>query len=378
MKNTQYIYQADQWDKPLQLDIEVRLVLLFGCKTFSQNNHCIEQVRAAFPNAEIIGCTSSGDIAGNCLYDESLIVTAIEFSTTKIRIAWRSVIGDDITNVCNELAAELPKDELKYALVLSDGHSINGSELVSALVAALPEQTILTGGLAGDGMRFKETTVWYNDKSEQGRVLVCGLYGEDLVIGHGTKGGWDPFGPVRTVTKSKANCLYQLDGKPALTLYKDYLGVYAEQLPASAMRFPLLLTDEKNNSTEVIRTILEINEAEESMMFAGDIPEGAKAQLMRANFDRLIDGAEMAAMQASAEINASQHSLVLLISCLGRRVVLNQRTEEELEAVVEELGTEHCYCGFYSYGEIAPLTYGEKSTLHNQTMTITIIAERNA
>ncbi|MBX7116491.1 MAG: FIST C-terminal domain-containing protein, partial [Myxococcaceae bacterium] len=62
-------------------------------------------------------------------------------------------------------------------------------------------------------------------------------------------------------------------------------------------------------------------------------------------------------------------------SCVGRRSVLKQRTEEETEAVREVLGPKPVLTGFYSYGELAPVTRGARCQLHNQTMTVTTFSE---
>jgi len=109
------------------------------------------------------------------------------------------------------------------------------------------------------------------------------------------------------------------------------------------------------------------------MTFAGDIPEGAYAKLMRANFDRLIDGAYGAAEKTLKPDSTPQ--LAILVSCVGRRLVLGQRIEEEVEAVEEVLGSKTTLAGFYSYGEICPLQDEVDCTLHNQTMTITTFNE---
>ena len=76
-------------------------------------------------------------------------------------------------------------------------------------------------------------------------MVAVGLYGEHVKLGHGSKGGWDTFGPERIVTKSDGNVLYELDDKPALALYKEYLGDRAAGLPGSALLFPLALRASK-------------------------------------------------------------------------------------------------------------------------------------
>jgi hypothetical protein len=119
-----------------------------------------------------------------------------------------------------------------------------------------------------------------------------------------------------------------------------------------------------------------IDEENQSMTFAGDMPEGGYARLMKANFDRLIDGAGDAAHATSETLGASKPELALLISCVGRKLVLKQRVEEEVEGVRDVLGEDTVLAGFYSYGEICPHGAFTQCELHNQTMTITTFSER--
>ncbi len=174
----------------------------------------------------------------------------------------------------------------------------------------------MTGGLAGDGERFEETLVFWDEMSNKETVAVMGLYGKRLKVGYGSMGGWDPFGPERLITRSEGNILHELDGQSALELYKKYLGEYAKGLPATGLLFPLSLRT-KDGGKGVVRTILSVNEEDQSMIFAGDVPEGVYARLMKANFDRLIDGAVGAAKTSYQAIGSTSPDLALLISCVG-------------------------------------------------------------
>jgi hypothetical protein len=258
--------------------------------------------------------------------------------------------------------------------VLSDGLHVNGSELVEGLSEDLPADIKLTGGLAGDGDRFSSTYVVWDGVPQENVVVALGFYGRRLKVGYGSLGGWDSFGPERLITKSKGNVLYELDGQNALDLYKKYLGEHARELPASGLLFPLSIRI-RNEEAPVVRTILAVDEVEQSMIFAGDIPEGTYARLMKANFDRLIDGAIGAARISRDSLEASSAELAILISCVGRKLVLKQRIEEEVEGVREVLGAKPVLTGFYSYGEISPFTPNARCELHNQTMTITTLSE---
>lgn len=339
-----------------------------------RNDTLRESLSRAFPNANIIGCTTSGEIMDTEIYDDSLCVTAVEWEQTPICFVSENISTfADSRDAGEQLAAKLDKKGLKHVFVLSDGQKVNGTLLVEGISAHLPEGVILTGGLAGDDDRFEETWVWHNDRVESGLIVLCGLYGDAIRIGHGSLGGWDTFGPDRKITRSEGNVLYELDNQSALELYKQYLGENAAELPASALRFPLSVHSE-GEEQGVVRTILNINEEDQSMVFAGDMPEGSYTRLMHANFDRLIDGANNAAEQAEESLG-HEAELGILISCVGRRLVLKQQAEEELDSVREILADQCALCGFYSYGEISPLVSQQKCSLHNQTMTITTFTE---
>ncbi len=367
-----------QWEpEPLgRLGGSAQLVLVFGATSILKEKEYFDKIKKAYPCAHLLGCSTAGEIYGTMVSDDSLVVTAIRFDSTQLKGA-RVRIADveDSFQAGEDLARSLEAKGLVHVFVLSDGLRVNGSDLVKGLTKHLPPQVSVTGGLSGDGERFKETWVLWDDPPERDTIAALGLYGDHLRVGYGSLGGWDPFGPERLITRSKGNILYELDGKSALELYKKYLGEHAKGLPATGLLFPLTLRT-KEGETGVVRTILGINEEEQSMTFAGDVPQGAYARLMKANFDRLIDGAIGAAKTSYEAIGSSCPDLAVLISCVGRKLVLKQRIEEEVEGVREVMGDQTVLTGFYSYGEISPFTPSAKCELHNQTMTITTFSER--
>jgi hypothetical protein len=174
------------------------------------------------------------------------------------------------------------------------------------------------------------------------------------------------------ITKSSGNVLFELDGQPALTLYKRYLGERAIGLPATGLLFPLSLLPTRESETGLVRTILAIDEDRQSLTFAGDMPKGAYVRLMKAGCDALVGGAQTAASEAGHTPSAG---FAVLVSCVGRKLVMGQRVEEEVEVVRTELGPAIATVGFYSYGEICPSGIQHSCDLHNQTMTLTVFSE---
>ncbi|MBJ7427705.1 MAG: FIST C-terminal domain-containing protein [Bacteroidia bacterium] len=356
---------------------DASLVLVFGSSANIKNADNLSEIKNKFNKAIFLGSSTSGEIIGVNVVDDTIIATAILFEKTTLQYKHIEIeSSEDSYNAGFELINSLDKENLKHVFVLSDGLNVNGSELVNGLRKNLPEGVSVTGGLAGDGANFKETFIVTNNANSKSKTIaVLGFYGNHIHIGYGSLGGWDSFGIERLVSKSKNNVLYELDSKPALALYKSFLGdEYAKELPSSGLLFPLNLRI-KHNDTPVVRTILAVDEETQSLTFAGDIPEGGYVRLMKANFDRLIDGAVGAAQSTLINSKTNNPDLAILISCVGRKLVLKQIIEEEVEGVREVLGEDTALCGFYSYGEISPFSLDAKCELHNQTMTITTFKE---
>ena len=353
----------------------IQLVMLFGATDALKEFTFIDDIKKVYPKAHTFGCSTAGEIYGTRVFDDSVAATCIEFERSRFmgsQIKLKDVASS--FQAGERLATSIEKEGLVHAFVLSDGLNVNGSELVNGLMANLPEGVTVTGGLAGNGDRFEETFVFWDDLPDKNTLAIVGFYGKDLKIGYGSMGGWDPFGPERLITKSKENVLFELDGRSALEIYKTYLGEHAKGLPATGLLFPLSIRT-KTGQSGIVRTILSVDEENRSMTFAGDIPEGAYARFMKANFERLIDGSQGAAKTSHEAMGSVATELAILISCVGRKLVLKQRIEEEVEAASDILGKQAFLTGFYSYGEISPFTFGAKCALHNQTMTITTFAE---
>ncbi len=366
-----------KWDSPRTL------VVAFGASSYLDDHEPLGELAEVYRASVVVGCSTSGEIHGRQLEDESLTVAVVRFATTELRLSTGTISAATSRQAGSSVGAALGGDDLVGVVVLSAGLDVNGSELAAGLNHSIGAEVPITGGLAGDGDRFERTWVLIDGKPAQDGLAAVGFYGSQLRFGHGSRGGWDIFGPERVVTRSAGSVLFELDGRPALALYKQYLGDLASGLPATGLLFPLEVSDPAGE-TKLVRTILAVNEQDQSVTFAGDIPEGHHAQLMRANFERIIGGAESAAEFAAAggwhgpeaygALGGVGDTLCIAVSCVGRRLVLGERTEEELEAVLEALPPGTHQVGFYSYGEISPYTSGS-CDLHNQTMTLTTLTE---
>jgi hypothetical protein len=354
--------------------IEPNLVLAFGSVDALRQGAAA--IADAFPLAQRAGCSTAGEITAQGVEDGTLVVTALHFDHTRMVQVSTVLSGmDDSFAAGQRLASALPLAELRAILIFGQGVQINGSAVLSGMTEIVGTKVAITGGLAGDGGAFAQTWVLDEQGVSSDRLTCVGLYGGALQFAHGSFGGWSPFGPARKVTRSVNNVLFELDGESALEVYKRYLGEHASGLPASGLLFPFAMLGSDHSEVGLIRTILGVDEVAGSLTLAGDIDPDGYLRLMHASTDALVDGAEAAAEAAKAMQTNRDDGLALLVSCVGRKLVMGGRVDEEVEAVGEVFGQGATLAGFYSYGEISPFTAGVECKLHNQTMTITYIAE---
>lgn len=388
MQTRQYrlAQQADAWGAVPPGDLaDAQLVLAFGPSPAGEggvpDDVWFGALADRWPRAARVYCSTAGHIAGTDLVDGTVVVTVVRFASTEVRAVSAALRpGDDGRSAGAELAAALPREvsggALRHALVFAEGLRVNGGALVAGVSAALPDGVRVTGGLAGDDERLAASVVALGGPPAGASAIAVGFYGDRLTVGAGALGGWEVFGPARLVTRAEeqpvGSVVYELDGESALGLYKRYLGPLAAELPASGLLFPIELGS-RSGHTGVVRTVLGIDEATGAVRFAGNVPEGAYVRLMQASAERLINAAADAA-ELTGDAGDDCATFALIVSCAGRRWVLRQRTEEELEAVREALGAGACMAGYYSYGEIAPTSEGG-CALHNQTMTVTTFRE---
>lgn len=390
MINRQNRYSTLQgWQQPLDelctdMDGPQTWVLVFASRVLEDNAEFWQQLTSAFPNSLITGCSSAGEIFQDEVYDDSAVLSVVQFADTQLRCFAEPVTMQTGYATGESLAKQLAagEDALQGVFVLSEGLKINGTDLAQGLSDGLPK-IIITGGLAGDGVDFGHTWVLVDGRPRTGYVTALGFYGDKVQIGYGSQGGWDIFGPQRLVTAAKDNQLFELDGRPALELYKSYLGELAQGLPASGLLFPIAILNE--GEEPITRTVLAVDEATQSLTFAGDIPQGKRVQLMRANFEHLINGAEDAAQAVldsyRGVLAQEANYLAIAVSCIGRKLILKERIDEETEVTLERFPSNTSQIGFYSYGELSPQVFAQNSLqcqLHNQTMTLTLISEISA
>lgn len=356
------------------------LVLVFGSVKRFDEGKLASTLKERYPAAQIIGCTTAGEISADGVFDDSLQITAIQWEKSSMRVADMRVADMKSSfQTGASLGSTLKADNLRAVLVFSDGLSVNGTDILKGFQSVLGDEMPIVGGMAGDNAAFTRTLLLHNDKVTDNLVVAIGLYGDHLITASGALGGWKPYGPPRKVTRSDKNVVYEMDGKPALPLYRMYIGEhYAKGLPGTGLKFPFAIVGEKGRDVETVRTLLSIDAANNSLTFAGDVPEGETVRLCQTNHDRLVEGAGGAARMVSQSLpeQAMQFpGLAICVSCVGRKLVMAEQIADEIHIVKNTLGSQAAITGFYSNGEFCPGSSSDQSVLHNQTMTIGYLAE---
>ncbi|MEF7613290.1 FIST N-terminal domain-containing protein [Aquincola sp. MAHUQ-54] len=365
---------------PAGLDGHHTLVLVFGAGGFIDDPAPFFDLADAFPSSVHLGCSSGGEISGDWLLDDTLTVAVVRFEHARLHAATTTVAElADSEDAGARLAAQMPRKGLRMVFAVSDGLCVDGTALLRGLTRCLPEHVPVTGGMAGDRGRLATTWVYGHDRHlpAPARACLVGLYGERLCFGQGHATGWADLGPERRITRARGNVLFELDGQPALELYKRYLGELAMELPGSALRFPLSVRRAEGPGPEapLVRSVLAVDEARRALVLSGSAPVGGMARLMRTRVDDLVASAAQASAAAAARLPAGAESLVISVSCLGRRIVMGERTGDELDAVLDH-GARACgRVGFYSFGEFSPALPGGCTELHHQTLALTALAE---
>lgn len=371
MKVTQLTIESLQ-EININLDFKPTLILCFSSLSERQIQPFLIQLKNQFPHVPCIGCSSGGDILETTINYSALSLTFIEFETTQIEIELShfKVTKEKFTSLENPLNTSL----LKHMLVFTDLQS-SDFNFINHLQCQLPSHIKVSGGVAAANLLEKNnnTYIIYEDKTYKNAAIYIGLYGDNLSINYGSHAGWDSYGIERVATKSEGNILYELNGESAASIYKRYLDSLGEKLPEATISYPLSVRFSENERP-IIRTVIGLNEMDGSIELAGDIPMYSSVKLMKANLDRIISGAKKSA-ENSIDTHIKTPQLAIVISCIGRQVILEQLVNEELEVIKETLGDTCHLSGFYSYGEFAPLSETCQGVLHNQTMTITTISE---
>ncbi len=373
-----YYTHASGWHEPLpDLDSPQTLVLVFGEAEYQSYHHVLSELQKKYPTSIMAGCSTLAGIYNESLMEHALVVSVIRFDKTRLLFtAAEQYYGDSSWQAGQQLARQLTAPDLRGVIVLADGLHTHGTKLIQGMASLLdPYEVKIVGGLASDPFKFVSTWVLVNGAPASHMVSAIGFYGDDIVFASDSRDGFKPFGAERIITRADDRVLYEIDGRPALELYKEYLGDHAAKLPLSALNFPLAIWHEDKRHYAV-RVPISVNEETQSLHFIADIPEGYKTQLMFGNMDNLLDGVEAVAQSLANTLPEDVPVLAFTISCTVHKLIMGDDTDQELASVMDELSPGSQQIGCYTFGELAPTEQSGGCSLHNATMTLAIMYEK--
>jgi hypothetical protein len=347
-------------------DARESLVLAFGASELIDAPAPFHDLIDVWGPDRVVGCSTPFATSGADTR-VALMVSIIRFDRTRVVTAHADIQrAGGSRRAARRVGNLLSEPSLQCAVMLADGLLADGSQL-SVGMRDVTEGIALSGGLAADDNRFTNTWTLVNGLPRTGWVSAFGLVGEHIEMGFSSMSGWESFSQERVVTRSHGNVLYELNGRPAIEIYQNYLGHSVGGMADSALGFPLALRDLDGRMT--VRSLVGVNARDQGLRFAGDVAQGSTARLMCASSDDLIHNAQLAAKRA--DLGPAQ--IALACSGTGRRRVLGERAEEEWAAVRSAFSPDTAVVGLSTMGELSP---GDGETeLHNQSMSITTIRE---
>ncbi|MFH1114932.1 MAG: FIST N-terminal domain-containing protein [Pseudomonadota bacterium] len=332
-------------------------------------------VHEAVGTDAVVGCTTDGEISTGGFGTDSAVLAGVVTDQIQFHVVSAQGLGKDPLEAGRRIAVKLPP-EVSYVQIFSDGLTGNGCAILRGIASVLGEDVPIAGGTAGDAGRFRQTWQFHGPRVLTDSVTAIGFTG-DFTVGTGVSSGWSPVGTVKIVTRARANVVYELNGEPALDVFKRFLGRHADKLPAVGVEYPLGIVSKPGAPGEeeyhLIRATMSVSREEGSISFAGEIPEGAAVRLTCGDNDSILKATEEAVRRALAGLGAARPRMVFFYSCMARRIVLGRRTKEETEVLYRTLNKRLPLIGFYTYGEYCRLRAGGPSLFHNETATVSII-----
>lgn len=361
--------------------------IAFSSVAFDQQQ-VVAGIREASGNAPGIGCSDAGEITSEGPSTKSVAVMAIKSD----KIDFISGLGKDISAGARAAGQALAEDVksrspegFRTLIMLPDVLTGNGADIVRGVLDVLGPNFPVVGGAAGDDFAFQKTYQYRDGEVSSGAVAGVGLSGS-FSFAMGVRHGWVPVGPPMKVTKSEGAVIHTLDNRPAVSIYEDYFGKKAEDLrrePLARMAITYPLGLKLPDLDEyLIRDPITVDE-KGAITCAAEIPMGSEIRLMIGNKEKAIEAAEEAARKVMTNLQSenAKPRFVLIFNCIAREKLFAQKAKDEIDAIMNILGSDVPLLGFYTYGEQAPLAGETKnpkliqSRFYNETVVIFAVGE---
>lgn len=349
-------------------DAQPGAAILYACID-CDHQQILDTLAERWPGLPLVGCTTDGELSSQMGFQEDSISLML-FSSEKIdfQVTVARDLSQGMEASIAQALAEVPQDT-HLCFALPESLTVSGASVVRSLQNQLGPGVTLFGGSAADQWSFERTHQFFGQEILEDSaplLLFCG----DLHVSSGISSGWSPMGEGGTVTRSQGNQVFEINHHSALSFYRTYLGDHI----TITQEYPLGVFEEPGSDQYYMRAPMSYDAQDQSITFAGDVPEGSRVFITEAARGGILSACEESITTAHQNFQGDPQA-ALVISCAARKQVLGTRTRQEHEALKRLIRADLPVLGFYSYGEIAPLPGGARAQFHNETFVTVLLGD---
>ncbi len=325
-------------------------------------------------NVQIAGCSSFAEINSEEGLDQSVTamgITGLSCTTLKV-----DSMMPDSRQAGRSIGAQAKELEASLLITFPDGMQGNTAEYIRGIQDILGAEFPIVGGVAAEHLAFQRTNEFYNREVLTGGAVAVAIRGA-VTLGTSARSGFQPVGGLRTITKVEGqHLILELDGQPALRIYKDFLGDTPANPQMVGIQFPLLLVFDvagshmtSDDRVHVVRVVRSLDEEKGGLLLGGEVAVGMQVHLTRTVKDDLLRGAVEAVEEACKKV--PRPDVAFIFGCAGRKLLLGPHYQQEMAGAFARLGREVPKVGFYTYGELSPVH--NVTIYHDETFTIALV-----
>lgn len=358
-----------------QLGKQPDLVMVFAAGEFAPERVLSGLKSRLSPRTSVVGCSSDTEVDSRGALRHSVSVLGLSLDGIEAR-TFQVSSGEENESRGKAAASLLGPGEPSVIVALPDVVESNGTQFLLGLQSAIGKHVPIVGGAPSVSGETAKTYTLHNGEFAIGGAAGFALYGP-VEVASAARSGYVPIGSPKVITKIDGTAILELDGKPALDVYAEYVGPRWHENVNTTTEFPLGVVDgplgtqkQSDGLIKLVRAVFRVDKERGALILGGDLSLGATVRVLRAESNDVLRGAEEATDLALAQLG-NKPDLALIFSCLSRRAVLGPRFREECRAAFSRLPEETPKCGFYTFGELSPLA---GVTMHHEsTFTIALL-----
>lgn len=337
----------------------------------------LKEIREAFPGIALIGCTTAGELSSDFGFsDDSVTLMVFSSDSVTFHAAVARDVSNDPASAMRKALAGIPAGEMEGAalcLVFPDPDCPAPEELLQPLAEDLGREIAVFGGVAASQWEGDRPQLQFFGEEILTDAVPLMILSGDVGFAFAIANSWSPVGAKSIVTEVIGREVRRIGDMSAVGFYRHYLGPHT----TPAFELPLAVYEDESDRF-TIRTPVNYDTETDSILFPTTIREGAAVQLTEATRDGIIGNTrESLAGLAQTYEGKWQPAAAMIFSCATRKQILGTRTREEIEILQETLPDSVAISGFYSFGELCPLEFGERARLHHCTMVTLLFGERS-